>query len=525
MLGGTEGPVQSTPSRRTGIRIRWAAAALLALVSIVCQWRIGFNNDNAWLIYAASRVLDGAHLYVDLVEINPPLIVWMNLPVVWVARVAALDPISVFRAFVLVTALGSAALCQALSGAFRPLPSGAVFLLCVLVLLVLPVTWFGQREHLLLVLTLPYLLLSARRLAGAPRPPTVAVAVMIGVMAGIGLALKPHFLGVWVFVMGLELGKSHSLVRGPENLAVAAVGAAYIGAVLLFTPEYLALASALWSVYSDYRASDLLTILFGRFEALVPILALSIYSVYRKRVEPRVLTDLLAVSTAGALIGLALQGKGFDYHYYPALGLSVLLVGVVSLSVPTVRAVSAPRARALAGALLIIASAVYLEAGLRIGFGPEHSEMAAYRALERAVGPVAGRSLLVLAPRSGYAFGLVTYAGARWTSRFPCMWVPPALYPSGTDHRSGPTYRAPEEMTPVERWFRSSVVADAVGTQPELILVGVPTPGLGPPDYWFDLLKYFTQDAEFARLMTNYERVGESVGYVVYRRKGYAPHA
>ena len=511
-------PASSRGVPRSGVL--WTTAALLAVLSTLCQWRIGFNNDNAWLLYIAGRMLDGARLYVDLVEINPPLIVWLNLPVVWLARVTALDPVGVFRACVLVAALGSAALCEwLLRRAYRSMPSGAVFLLCVLVLLALPVTWFGQREHLLLVLLLPYLLLGAGRLAGAPELRT-GVPAFAGVLAGIGLSLKPHFLAVWVLVVGYEIGWGHWRARRPENFAIVAVGAIYLGAVLILTPEYLGVARTLGGVYADYRAQGLFSILFGRFEALVAALALAIYLVYRKSLQPRQLTDVLALSTVGALIGLALQGKGFDYHYYPALGLSVLLMGVMTLSMPVPTAVAGGRARALAGILLAVASAVYLEAGVRIGLGPEHSELRTYRMLERAVGPVEGRSLLVLAPRSGYAFGLVTYAGARWVGRFPCMWVPPALYRSTTDSVDSPTYRAPAEMVPVELWFRSAVIADAVRARPDLILVGVPTPGLGPQDYWFDLLGYFILDADFAKLMGDYERVGESVGYMVYRRKG-----
>ena len=40
------------------------------------------RSDMAFLLYAAERVLDGARLYVDVVEINPPLIVALNLPAV-----------------------------------------------------------------------------------------------------------------------------------------------------------------------------------------------------------------------------------------------------------------------------------------------------------------------------------------------------------------------------------------------------------------------------------------------------------
>jgi hypothetical protein len=129
-----------------------------------------------------------------------------------------------------------------------------------------------------------------------------------------------------------------------------------------------------------------------------------------------------------------------------------------------------------------------------------------------------GRSLLVMAPRSGYAFGLVTYGGARWVGRFPCLWVLPVIYPWGANGGGAPRYRTEQEMPPVERWFRDAVVSDAVSARPDVILVGVPTPGAGPEDYWFDFVEYFSREPAFAGLMAGYRRAGEAVGYVIYRR-------
>ncbi|MEO7476333.1 MAG: hypothetical protein ABIY46_13465, partial [Gemmatimonadales bacterium] len=232
--------------------------------------------------------------------------------------------------------------------------------------------------------------------------------------------------------------------------------------------------------------------------------------------------DVLALATVGGVLGLLLQGKGFDYHYYPALACAAMLMVVVWRTAAEPEHSAAKRGRLIAATHLLLVSALYVEAAARIGLGPEHSEMRAYRALESAVGPVKGRSLMVLAPRSGYAFGLVTYAGAKWVGRFPCLWVLPVLYRSAMQGADGARHHALEEMPAVERWFRAAVVSDALRARPELILVGVPTPGRGPDDYWFDYLAYFSEDPAFAGLMEDYQRVGVSVGYVIFRRESRA---
>jgi len=35
-------------------------------------------SDQTWLLFAARRLLDGARLGSDLIETNPPLIIWMS---------------------------------------------------------------------------------------------------------------------------------------------------------------------------------------------------------------------------------------------------------------------------------------------------------------------------------------------------------------------------------------------------------------------------------------------------------------
>src|SRR5690242_6732129 len=60
-----------------------AAASLLLLagalgVVLFVMLRSPLKDDVAWLLYVARRWLAGRELYVDVVEVNPPLIVWIS---------------------------------------------------------------------------------------------------------------------------------------------------------------------------------------------------------------------------------------------------------------------------------------------------------------------------------------------------------------------------------------------------------------------------------------------------------------
>ena len=68
------------------------------------------------------------------------------------------------------------------------------------VLLVVPAGELGQREHLLVAAILPYLVLFARSLDGDR--PARRDAIIAGVLAGLGCALKPRYAGVFLVLEG-----------------------------------------------------------------------------------------------------------------------------------------------------------------------------------------------------------------------------------------------------------------------------------------------------------------------------------
>ena len=49
--------------------------------SLVGQFRMPLNGDSAYVLDVARRMLDGAVLYRDIIDVNPPFIFWASLPV------------------------------------------------------------------------------------------------------------------------------------------------------------------------------------------------------------------------------------------------------------------------------------------------------------------------------------------------------------------------------------------------------------------------------------------------------------
>ena len=299
---------------------------LLAVLGIVLftMLRSPLKDDVAWLLYVARRWMAGRELYVDVVEINPPLIVWISAIPIWLAGVLGIDAqftaIPFFVAAVLACAWWTASLLRGSGKMFEDrLP---VFAAIGTVLLVVPAGDLGQREHLLVAAILPYLALFARSLDGERTVPRDAL--IAGALAGLGCALKPRYAGVFVVLEGLVVLRGMNPFR-TMPLVAATTMLAYAGLVALFCPAYLRravpLALALYGatdVPLRHLVADSLRLMFGQAVALL------LWWHRRHRVPEGNLMLTLVVFAITSTAICFMDGKDWFYHRLPATIATVL---------------------------------------------------------------------------------------------------------------------------------------------------------------------------------------------------------
>src|SRR5260221_14444665 len=87
--------------------LAWVLIALIFAVAIRLRQIVPLNTDVSWLLTIGERVLDGQRLYVDIVEINPPMAVFAYLPGIAVARALGLDPGNITDGLILTLAAAS----------------------------------------------------------------------------------------------------------------------------------------------------------------------------------------------------------------------------------------------------------------------------------------------------------------------------------------------------------------------------------------------------------------------------------
>lgn len=516
------------PHARLPAGWRRDAVALLLLV-LVCAVvlataiRSPLKDDVAWLLYVSRRWLEGQRLYEDLVEVNPPLIVWIYAVPAWIAAHTGAAPKLVAAPFFAVLLLGSAAwsamLLRGRAALFAsPVP---VFATIGIVLMALPGVEFGQREHLLIAAVLPYLCLYARELDGEAEP--LLPGIFAGTVAGLGCALKPSYILAILAIEVMAALRGHRVTRAAPIAAVASLGLYGIG-VLAFCPAFLEkavpLALALYGG-TDTPCIDILLqssrLLFG--QAVIVLLCWSSHTTLARRSPfKRHLLLTLTAFAIGATVVFVLQGKNWFYHRLPATvaTLLALLLWIAAVLPPhpaaalrdVLRGLRRSHLKRLApvplvlGALTLFAVADYERLRPWVESAVEPATSTEVK-LERLIRKEHARTYIAFSEWIALGFPVVNNTGVTWASRFDSMW---AL--KGEIWRAKQDGAAPKEW-PIRRW----VAKDFIANCPDLAVVDT-REGI---NYVSVLI---ASDPEFAAAWSRYHQISAFDGLRVLKRDG-----
>ena len=305
---------------------------LLALVFAACViWRLDqiANNDVAWYLYAAGTLLDGGVPYNDIFfEVNPALMLYLTVPAVAAARLAGLFVVDAYFLYVF------AVIALSLGFAWRVLDRQQVLrkgllIVAPFVLIILPAGDFGQREPMMVTLVMPYFALAILRAEG--RSCSMALAVLVGAIAALGFAIKPHFLLVPMLLEVYHLSYSRDL-RGlfrAETMALATVVSLYLASIPIFTPDYVGrvVLFALEAYNAAYRNS--LGFVMDRPEAWLLPGTLILHGLTRRRQRFARAGDVCVIASAGYLIAYLAQMKGWNHHIHQTRAMLVMTLGLL----------------------------------------------------------------------------------------------------------------------------------------------------------------------------------------------------
>lgn len=358
-------------------------APLLFATVFVFVLALPLNHDVAWLLEATRRWVNGAELYRDIVEVNPPLIFIEN----YILSFGQLTASALYAG--VCVAIGMSALWVA---RWR----GQWFGLFTIAALSLTGFYnFAQRDHLALIFLTPFLL----------APPVSRIErILLGAWAFLGVGLKPHFALIPLAYIAAQCWQTRSIRPAfqLQNLVLGGLCLAWLLTAWLIWPRYFSeIIPLARSVYGEYW--NPITPLLLALSVAVPALSLFVARRHRELMP-------LSVATIAAVAVFFLQGRNWHYHFIPALGLSAMLIALAAMTEAgmTRRAFGAVAALVLSVSLLV---------------GPPFSVP--------SVIPQGIKSVLFLTDMVKVPYPMTFECEVFHASRYPAFWTIPGAWNSG----------------------------------------------------------------------------------------------
>jgi hypothetical protein len=500
------------------------AVVAMTVASLVAQpiW-----GDQSWLLYAASRVLDGGRIGTDIVDVNPPTIIWLSEIPVALSHLFGVLPQTAMKICLGLLLFLSAAWCASM---VRRIPragssSMAMWLAIGIAYATTVYSWahVGQREYIMVLLLLPYLVTVALRLDGVS--PAAWQGFVAGAIAVVGFSMKPQHI---LMAVGVEIllawcnGLWRSLVR-PEAVGAMFAGLVYAAAVAIFAPDYVTKVMPLaYRAYLGYTEVPLLALLEPRRMAKFVALLL-LYAATRRRLEYRALSDVFAIAAVGATIGYLIQRKGWQYQFVPAQTFSILLVGVILVDGFIQFTASLQRKPFRAGIIKATALVSFLLVGLlyypiqtaKAAADVDKNRVAVQQSILAAL--PAGATIAVLGPNYASIFDFILDDNLRWGERFLGFWTLEVIFNAETAVDRKVRQQQLAQLTDVVQWTRAAADEDLRRWKPNLVLVercADPTISCGTSESLreVDALQWLREDSAFKADWANYERCRQ-IGY------------
>jgi hypothetical protein len=512
--------------------LRLTPAILPALLFLPFVLAPPLNHDAGAVLAFSERWLNGERLYSDLIDVNPPLIFVLNLIPAAIAKWTVLGGVQALQLCILAYGLLAWRLAVRVRDRLSEGAAERVFVDVLPALFLLAAGYdFGQREHLMAVGALPYLLCASRRCRGERPLGRIGAAVL----AGIGFALKPHFLAIPVMTelaviagrasVGPARARFGAALRrsfiDPVPWAMGAVWAVYLVSLPLVFPDYVGTVLPLVSdYYVDLGGLSIWQMLLEpRLASVLLLVVPLLFVLVRARDAARnALPSMLGLGTLGALSAALAQHKGWSYHILPIELFACALGGLLACCwldrTGASRMSPGPhRVAAVFTGLVALYAVLSGEAPWKeVGYAKD--EVAGLTALLQR--EAAGERVLILSPGIYPIYPAVNYAHVQTTLRSMNVWLLQGAYRQCLDR--GRRYREVWEMGRTEFFVYRTVAEDFAKASPAAVLVDR-QPGIPWCDGEFDFLAYFARHPLFAEVWSHYRLAATWDRYRIYTRR------
>ena len=441
----------------------WLALAAVFATAILLRQIIPFNVDVSWWLIVSERMLDGQRLYVDILETNPPMAGAVYFLGVALARAIGVRPDAVTDLLIFLLIAASLALTWRIlrySSLRGRLADGALAVWATVLLSVLPMYDFGQREHLAVLAMLPAI--GVYILRGNREPVTTGAILIAALSAGITLSFKPYFAFAVGFCIFTAAGQARDwrVLFAPENWIAAGLVVVYGICVFVFYPEYFTIIYPLVrDVYLLLKAPTLALFVTSATALWVGAIVIVLALQSQQRKLDAACFMLLAASF-GFAIAFFVQGKGWGYHAYPMVALGLLAVGCAISAIDHER----PSSRRLRIAAMFAVVAMFAKACMWF------NASVYYQQIEDQVARLGPHpKMLVLSAAAVIGHPMVRKLQGTWVSRQEAFWVREIVRRSRLEETIDPQTAARLEGYVARE--RAGLIEDFRKQPPDIILI------------------------------------------------------
>lgn len=513
---------------------KYAAIYFLALLVIIylsawfIQDQLFLNWDISMLLDATQKLLNGGTYVDDFFNPNPPMIYYLYLPPTIVSHFFALNIIYVFRFYIFSLASLSLFICSLFT--VRIFIREHRFLAYHFILIMAGIFLlsaffeFGQREHLFMMLAMPYLLLVAYRLQppsrnNLPQAGEKIIPLFIGLYAGLGFALKPYFLctPLLVELWYIYYKKNVLAWMRPEILSMLALFCVYAITTFIFFPDYIfVIVPYMMRYYYQSISLPWHMIIFSKI-TLFCAFTLFVFFLQYKENPYKILCTILILALMSFLLIYVLQRTEFIYHKIPVLSLVILILGLSFCLF----------ANQYRGFFTAIVGSLFM---LYLIHGAQGLYTYSNRYKEGILNPLIAfmkshprRSIYFLSEELYFSYPLPHYTDAAVCQRFDSLWIVAYLV---NKRRLEGEDKVRQYLKNDNPYFFLNLISDDLNKhKPQLVFVDVKeiNSWINHRFNHFDFLSYFLENNKFKQAWGHYHYLtsitGSKYEFDVYQRE------
>ena len=485
----------------------------LTLIAILIPWAVSvlrtpLHSDLVWLYEGFVRLMSGQAMAQSIFEPNPPLSLFTYAIPYGLSALTGLP--SYITIFVYVMAmLGAAAVVvkyvvTKITGpnSFAPLLVTSAF---VISQSIMTTSLYGERDHLIAIALVPFVLMQYALTKGLVIPQKLQWPIFL--IGAVVILLKPHHGLIPFFMIIHRMLRQNNLrfLHDADFLSLAFVTLTYV--VLLFF------------CFVDYRViifPDVLRLYLPNHRAdilkqtgilLIPgVIVLAVARLMRYKIRHSELTMLLAICALACLIPYVVQGKGFFYHLFPALGFFIpaafmLLAGLLEKEIGNMRLTLTFMLAALLGLSYTI-----FPLNLNLPDYKAYRAMPLTKIVTDNCRGVPDCSFMMFNDTMGIIHETAYVTGLTHGSRFPSYWFLPEMRRMD--------YKKPGSASMLRAGYATRIAEDLEHYKPQTLVIG----RFDVHDNaFFDFAAYWAVSKLFRDAWEKYEHVGTiEISYADY---------